>query len=92
MDKIAKKIAEKIRKQRKVSGMTARQVSEKTDIKRVTFSNIENGNQQVYAHDLWQISKALNCSISDFFPDEELEKIERSDSKSFEKNWSKKLK
>lgn len=92
MDKIAEKIAKKIYHQRQVSGLTAKQVAEKADMSRSTFSNVENGNQQVYSHDLWKIAKALNCSIGELYPDEELEKIKERDNRAFTKNWEKKLK
>ena len=89
MNKIAIIIAKQIKRRRRESKLTTEEVALKVGLKRSTISNIENGKQNVYAHTLWQIAKALDCrSISELFPDDEWEKLEKKDFESASR-WQK---
>ncbi|MCR8667296.1 helix-turn-helix domain-containing protein [Aestuariibaculum sp. M13] len=53
---------------RKELGYTQIELANKTGMSRTSIVNIEKGRQFPPLHLLWEISQALDCNPSDFFP------------------------
>ena len=64
-------IGEKIQEERKAYGMTQEALREKAGISRNRMIDIEKGRTDIKVIELYQVAKALNCSVMDFWPMEE---------------------
>lgn len=75
-DDLYKKIGALIKARRITKGFSTRDLGVKVGLNRTTISNIENANQQLYAHSLIEIAAALDCkSISELCPKVNSEKL-----------------
>lgn len=97
---IKKEIGNNIKRIRRSSRgfLSAEKVAKKLNISRVLLTQIENGNKNVNAVILWELSCILACSVKDFFPEVpegfqinkwDVEQIKKVDEKAIE--WAKEL-
>lgn len=61
-------IGSAINKKRKELGYTQMELANKTGMSRTSIVNIEKGRQFPPLHLVWELSRALDCDPSDFFP------------------------
>jgi transcriptional regulator with XRE-family HTH domain len=66
MSNLQKKLGKKIKKIRIIKGLTQQDLANKLGIKRVTLSQMENGERRVTVLDLVKLSKIFNLPIDNF--------------------------
>ena len=81
MDIISRHVANKIKHFRNLRNMTQDDLAEKLNVSPQTVSRYENGERKANHDILFELSKALKVSISDFFPPIEDGDFEVEDSK-----------
>ncbi|HDZ25355.1 hypothetical protein LCGC14_0359200 [marine sediment metagenome] len=59
------RLGDKLCQLRKAKGWTQDNVARKLCVSSATISNIENGTQSIYAHDLPEWADIFNCSIEE---------------------------
>lgn len=72
-DRIYGLLGKQIRAARQKSGLTQDELAQKVGLTRTSITNIEQGQQKIQIHTLYEMAHALNRSIVDFLPSLEVE-------------------
>lgn len=84
-------ISDRIQSIRKAKNLSAESVATYLGISRTALTHIETGRNNISAAVLWKLAIALNCKISDFFPNKpegfsltesDIEKLQEENGKS----------
>ena len=76
-----------IRAQRRVLGLTQRQLAGQLGISRASLANVETGRQRVLVHQLYELASQLNTSVDKLLPESsEVEALQALDDLLFSQN------
>ena len=63
-------IGKSVRSRRRSVGFSQQDVASRVGMTRTSITNLEQGQQQIPLHTLYEIAEALACALKDLLPDE----------------------